>query len=216
MGGNPIRHHGDAVRLGPAGESTEGKPGLGWQRILERDDAGQHAAVELGQYHMHGKIGGAEAAWAVAPCRTLGDGADDLEHRDARRVERRRFVGAAASGKGGHGDDQRRLEPLERLVQKRARLAILQAGDEQRGRGQAACGERRAERIDRRGVVGEQQGAVEDDRHDRMAGLQRRRQAIEVHRALAREIAGKARHRLRLAKVELMSGVMRQPAQQRP
>ena len=144
MRGDPIRDHGDAVRLGPAGESAEGKPGLGWQRILECDDAGQHAAVELGQHHMHGKIGGAEAARAVAPGGALGDGADDLEHRDARRVERRRLIGAAAGGKGRHGDDQRGLEPLERLAQKRARLAILQAGDEQRGRRQAARGERRA------------------------------------------------------------------------
>ena len=124
MRGDPIRDHGDAIRLGPAGESAEGEPGLGWQRILERDGAGQHAAVELGQHHMHGKIGGAEAARAVAPCGALGDGADDLEYRDARRVERRRLV-AAAGGKGRHGDDQRRLQPLKRLAQKRARLAIL-------------------------------------------------------------------------------------------
>ena len=102
----------------------------------------------------------------------LGDGADDLEHRNARRIERRRLVGAAAGGKGRHGDDQRGFEPLERPAQKRARLAILQAGDEQRGRRQAARGERRAKRIDRRGVVGEQQRAVEDDRHDRVAGFE--------------------------------------------
>ena len=96
MRGDPIRDHGDAIRLGPAGENAEGKPGLRRQRILERDDAGEHAAVELGQHHMHGKIGGAEAARTVAPRRALGDGADDLEHRDARRVEWSWLIGAAA------------------------------------------------------------------------------------------------------------------------
>ena len=145
MRGDPVGDHGDAVRLGPAGESAEGEPGLRWQRILECDGAGEHAAVELGQHHMHGQIGGAQPARAVAPRRAFGDGADDLEHRDAGRVERRRLIGAAAAGgKGRHGDDQRRLEPLERLAQKRAGLAILQAGDEQRGRRQAARGECRA------------------------------------------------------------------------
>ena len=144
MRGDPIRHHGDAVRLGPAGECAEGKPGLRRQRILKRNGAGQHAAVEFGQHHMHGKIGRTEAARTFAPCRAFGDGADDLEHRDTRRVERRRLIGAAAGGKGRQGDDQRGFESLQRLAQKRARLAILQAGDEQWGRRQAARGERRA------------------------------------------------------------------------
>ena len=164
---------------------------------------------------MHGKIGGAEPARAVAPRGALGDGADDLEHRNARRIERRRLVGAAAGGKGRHGDDERGFEPLERPVQKRARLTILQAGDEQRGRRQAARGKRRTERIDRCSVVGKQQRAVEDDRHDRMAGFGGRHQPLEIHRAFAREIAGQARHRLRLAQFEVASGMACEPAQQR-
>ena len=65
--GDAVRDHRDAIRLGPARERREGKPVLRRQRILERDGAGEHAAVELGQHDVHGKIGGAEPARAVAP-----------------------------------------------------------------------------------------------------------------------------------------------------
>ena len=62
------------------------------QRIFERDGAGEHAAVELGQDDMHREVGGAEAARAVAPGGALGGGGDDLQHRHAGAVERRRLV----------------------------------------------------------------------------------------------------------------------------
>ena len=112
--GDAIRDQGDAVRLRPVRERREGEPVLRRQRILERDRAGEHAAVELGQHHVHGEIGGAEPARAVAPGRALGGGDHDLQHRHVRPVERRRLARLAAGGEGRGGDDDGGREPRQR------------------------------------------------------------------------------------------------------
>ncbi len=57
-----VGDHGDAVGLGPARQRGEGERVLRRQRVLEGHGAGENAAVELGQHHMHGEIGGAETA----------------------------------------------------------------------------------------------------------------------------------------------------------
>ena len=52
------------------------------QRVLERDCAGEHAAVEFGKDDVHREIGSAEAASALAPCGAARRRADDLQDRD--------------------------------------------------------------------------------------------------------------------------------------
>ena len=130
--GNAVRGHGDTVGLGAAMERGEGKAVLRRQRVLERDHAGEHAAVELRQHHVHGEIGGAEATRAVAPRRAPCGGADDLKHRHAGCVERRRLIQVAAGGKRRRGDDDGGIKPSQGVVQKCRRLWILQAGDDKR------------------------------------------------------------------------------------
>ena len=109
--GDAVGDHRDAIRLGPARQRGEGKTVLRRQRILEGDGAGEHAAVEFGQHDVHREIGGAEPARAVAPGGAPGGGADHLQHRHARRIERRRLVGIAAGGERRRGDDHRGIEP---------------------------------------------------------------------------------------------------------
>ena len=164
--GDPVGDHRDAVRLGAARERSEGKSFVRRQRILEGDGAGEDAAVKLGEHDVHREIGGAEPARAVAPCRAPRGRAHDLQHRNVGGIERRRLADAAAGRERRRGDDDARAEPRKRVAQKCGRVAVLQAGDEERRRRKAAGGKRRAQRVDRRRVGGEQQGAIEDDRHD--------------------------------------------------
>ena len=191
------------------------KPSNEVRRVFERNHAGEHAAVELGQHDMHGKVGGAEAARAVGPGGALGGGDDGLQHRNAGLVERRRIVGAAGRGEGRRGDDQCRRKPWHGRAQEGRRLRILQARDEQRRRRQAARGQRIAERVDRRDVGGEQHRPIEHDRDDGPALRQRIHQAIEIDRLPRRRIAAGSRHRPGLGAIERRARVLREPAQQR-
>ena len=74
-----------------------------------------------------------------------------------------------------------------------ARLGILEARDHERRRRETARGERRAERIDRRGVGGEQRRAVEDDRHHGAPRRERVLEPIEGDHADARQVAAHMR-----------------------
>ena len=78
--------------FGPACQRREGKSLVRRQRVLERDRAGKDAAIKLGQHDMHREIGGAEPARAVAPGGAPRRRADDLQHRNAGSVERRRLA----------------------------------------------------------------------------------------------------------------------------
>ena len=85
--------HGDAVRLRPIDHGREGQLALRRQALLESDSAREHAAIELGQHDVHGEIGGAEPARAVAPSRALGVCHHQLEHRHIRSIERGQLSG---------------------------------------------------------------------------------------------------------------------------
>ena len=211
--GDPVRHDGDAVRLGPARVGGEGERSVARQRVLEGDGARENAPIELRQHHMHGEIGGAEPAGALPPRRTPRRGDHHLQHRRVDAVERGGLV-LAARGEGRGGDDHRRSESLKRAAHECAGFGVFQARDHQRRRRQPACGQRRAQGIDRRGVGGEQRRAVEDDRHDGPSRRERGGKRIETDRALAGEIAGAARHGLGFGLVAFRPGMTGETAQQ--
>ena len=192
QGFDAVAHHGHAVMLRAARKRGEGKCVVARQRVLESDDAEEHAAVELGQHHIHGKIRRAKPARAVLPGRAPRRGDHHLQHRRARPIERR-CRPLAASRECRRGDDDRRGKPLERASNERGALGILEARDHERGRRQSARGERRAERIDRRGVGGEQRRAVKDDRHHGATRRERVLEPIEGDHADARQVAAHMR-----------------------
>ncbi len=212
---NPIRDHRDPVRLRPVHERRERKPIMLRQWILEGHDAREHAAVEFGQNHVHREIGGAEPARAVAPCGALGGRSDDLEDGNVGAVEWRRVINIAAGRKSRRRDDQSRIKPRERVANERCCVRVLQAGDQKRGWREAARRQGVAQHIDRRGVSREQHGAVEDNRHNRAAGDERRCELIEIDRALARQITRHARDRRRFCRLQRNPRMAGQTAQQR-
>ncbi len=209
----------NTVRLRAIGKGGEGKALDRGQRILEGHRAGEHAAVELGKHDMHREIGGAEAARAVLPCAAFCRREHGLEHRHSGAVERCRLAGLARRERR-RGDDRDRSKPGERRAHEIGGGRLLEARDHQRRRRKAARFERRAQGIDRRGVGGEQERAVEDHRHHRLAGRKARRKAVEIDGADARKIAGAARQRLRFANLGTLgpgtlATVPREPAEQR-
>ena len=139
------------------------RPSSGGGRILERDRAGQHAAVELGQHDMHRKIGRAKPARAVEPGGALGGGDDGLQApaRRPRRAairSRRRLAANAVVATMTEGASR-----AHRVAQEGRRLRVLQTRDEQRRGRKAARGQRLAKRVDRRNVRGQQHRAIEHD-----------------------------------------------------
>ena len=175
--GDAIRDESDPVRLRPVGERGEGKPVLRRQRVLERDRAREHAAIELRQHHMHGEIGGAQPARAVAPGRALGGRDHDLQHRHA----------GPSSGVGSPGSPPAANAVVVRMTAGASRASaarmnsaasrLLEARDHERRRREAARGQRLAQRVDRRGIGRKQQRPIEDDRHHRPAGRKLPRRA---------------------------------------
>ncbi len=105
--GYSIRNHRDPVGFGSACECGEAKSLVLGQQILECDGPGEHAAIKLGQHDVHCQIGGAETARAVAPGGSLRRSAYDLEHRDARSIERCRLVYICPGSECRHRDDER-------------------------------------------------------------------------------------------------------------
>ena len=123
--------HRDAVGFGPARQRGEGKSFLRRQRILERDAPASTRPSSSGKHNVHGEIGGAEAACALAPCGAPRRRADDLQHRDA----------GASSGVGSPPPPAAKAvvvtmtagsKPRERVAQERGGVRVFQAGDEQR------------------------------------------------------------------------------------
>ena len=92
---------------------------------------------------------------------------------------------------------------------------ILQACNDERRCREAARRQRRAESVNRRRIGREQQRAVEDDRHDGLAGIKRSGKPVEIDRAFARQIAGVPRDELGFLRLEIEAGMAGEPPQQR-
>ena len=87
-GGDAVGNGGDAACVGAVGEAGELQVGVALSRRLEAGDAGEEAAIDLGQDDMHGQIGGRQAALGHGPVAAPRGGEGDLEHRAAGAVER--------------------------------------------------------------------------------------------------------------------------------
>ena len=124
------------------------------------------------------------------------------------------FAAIAARREGRSGDDECGIKPRERVLQERRGFAVLEAGDDERSRRQTTRRQRRAQRVDRRGVVRQQQRAVKNDWDDRFARIQRSAEPIEINSAFAGQITREPRHWLWLARFEIGTGMASEPAQQ--
>ena len=208
-----IRDHRDPVGLRPVGHAGERQAVERRHRVLEGDGAGEHAAVELGQHHVHRQIGCAKPARAVEPCGALGGGDDRLKHGNAGVIERR-FRGAVADrGECRGGNDDRRREPRHGVAQEGRGWRILQTCHEQRRRRETARGQCLAKRIDGRNVRGQQHRAIENDGNHRPALRYRRQQPVEADCLLGRIIRAEARQRLWLAASERQACMPGKPPQ---
>ena len=154
--GDPIRDHRDAVRLRPAGERVKASPSCGGNGSLKATTPASTRPSSSGSTTCMARSAAprprglsrqaARLVVALTTCSTGTSGASSGVGSSALPPAAKAVVVTISAG----------FEPRERLAQKRGGLAILQAGDEQRRRRQAARGERLAQRIDRRGVGGEQ------------------------------------------------------------
>ena len=142
---------------------------------LEGDGACQQAAVELGQHHVHGKIGGREAARGVLPCLAHAARQHGLQDRHVGGIEHRGVV--APHRREGRGvDDDRRPVGRDQSFELRPDRRVLQAAHRHAQRHQTLPVERFHERRDRRDVGCHQVGAIEDDQGDGTAAVRRRAQ----------------------------------------
>ena len=104
-GFDPRGDGGDARRVGAVFAAGVFKVAVPRRGFLEAGDAGEEAAVHLGQDNVHGEVGGRQAAGGAGPGGAVGGGERDLEHGDVGGVEGRR-IGRAAGGEGGGVDDR--------------------------------------------------------------------------------------------------------------
>ena len=164
--------------------------GVAAERRLERDGAAEDAAVDLGQRDVHRQVAWPQPLRAGAPVFLVAAREDDLEDR-AIRPQR---IGAARRGDrepGGVEDHGGRVRG-EGRGDERGRLAVLEALDIDRQRPQTPRGERRDQRIDRRGVPRLHQRAVEDERHDPAIAAPARFDLAEARQRLPRPVETRA------------------------
>ena len=140
-------------------------------RRLEGNGAGEDSPVDLRQRDMHRQIRRPQAAQRSAP----GVDADARQHHlQDRRVEgvERRSVGCVeTSGKRRGVEHDVKASAIEKSAQAFERRLILEAGHKDaRGR-QTLVAERLGQGFDRREVVGQIYGAIEDDKRVRRARL---------------------------------------------
>ena len=83
------------------GDGAELGRGVARVRRLERDGAGQNAAVDLRQRDMHCEIGGSEAAERGAPGLEPHARQHDLQHRRVDGIENGSSALVEPGGKGG-------------------------------------------------------------------------------------------------------------------
>ncbi len=103
---------------------------------LERDGAGDNAAIDLRQGHVHGDVAGTQAIQIIAPIIFVRAREDHLNDRYAGPLQGRIRAGAAGFGDGEAGrvkDHARRFLGKDR-IHSFGRDGFLQGGDENRQR----------------------------------------------------------------------------------
>ena len=122
---------GDAVRIRTMQDRGEFVRGVGQPDILERQDATEQAAVDLGQHDVHGEVGRAEAPRAADPGVACTARLDDLQHGRVGRVEDGAAAGPLGRKRGGVENDVGRVR-LDQAGQNRNRGLVLEARDRDR------------------------------------------------------------------------------------
>ncbi len=230
-----IRHQDDDLSIGPGClfHRQEGSYSVGNLRnavrfrlvrqvcgifsSLEGDRAGEDAAVELRQHHVHGKVGGVEATPSFRPALAPRRGDNDLENGQAAAVENGFAVVIGAAGEGRGGEDGGRGEIGNRPFYECDRFGILQAADEDRQRCKTARHQRLEQGVDRCCVIGKQHGAVEEDRQARRIGCETGQKHFRWDDALARAVKAGFRHDgCRRQRVVVAPRQHGQPARQKP
>ena len=105
---DPLGNLFDAIRLRLVQEPAKAQQVIANAFRLEGQCTRMNAAIELGQHHMHGQIGGRQAALVVRPGFTPGRRDNCLHDRYAEAIENRCLTGLSAAGESGGGHDQGR------------------------------------------------------------------------------------------------------------
>ena len=145
-------------------------------RRLERYGARKDSPVDLRQRDMHREIRRPKAALRGAPRLEVDPGQHDLQDRRIEAVERRSLLCIQTRGKGGGVEYDVEALPIEKGVQAFERRLVLEAGHEHARDREPLVAERVGQRFDRLKIVGEIDGAIEDDEGARcaLAGLANR------------------------------------------
>ncbi len=140
-------------------------------RRLEGYGAGEDAAVDLRQGDMHRKVGGTEAARRRAPGVEPGAREDHLQHRRVDPIENGPVAFVEPGGERGGVEHNVERLALDERPKGRERRLVLEAGHiDARGR-ESLGAHRLGQRLDRLEIVGEIDGAIEDDQRVRRAPL---------------------------------------------
>ena len=159
--------------------------------LLERDDAGQQAPVELGDRDLRGRVERGQAGRAGLPRRARARRAHRLQHRHVEGDERAGvpLVGGARAAGGEHGREQRVDVAVEQRQGGDVAIAVAPqrvAPDRERVAARGLDG--RAQRVDEVGVAGQAVRAVEADADRRPAGIVALEHALERHVARAGQV----------------------------
>ena len=141
--------------------------GVGRFQFLERGHAGKDATVDFRQHDVDREIRRRQPAIGLLPHRAVGAGQRHLQHRRIDTIEHRAVV--AARGKGGDVDDHVGRDPADPMPQPRVAVGIFQARGEQADRPDAAARKFGHQPVDRIGVGGGEEGAIEHHQRDRRA-----------------------------------------------
>jgi hypothetical protein len=151
----------DPVRCRGVGSARELQVGVAGGGFLERGHAGQDPPVDLGQDDVHGQIGGRQASCRPGPGRLCRGGQRHLEDRHPGGIERRsRSLAASGEGRRVHDDGRREMRHLSRQPCPRARR--LERRREQPQDPELPRTKSAEQSLDRRGIGGDEVGAVED------------------------------------------------------
>ena len=186
-------HEGHALGFGLVTQHVEfgalAAPGC----ALEADGAGDDAAIDFGQHHLHRQVTRGQAMRVGLPLIKGDTGGDELQHRGIAGQGGRHGAHLGAFERG-HGE-ARRVQHHSHAVLGSQRLhhglsgRVLQRIDRQRNGVQAGRGECGQHGVEHRRVAGLQVGAVEQQQRNRRAG--------NVRRGVRRLVAHCRRQRLR-------------------
>ncbi len=143
---------------------------------------------------MHREIRRPESAQGGAPSVETDSSQHDLQHRRIERVERRSLIRVQTGGEGGGIEHDVEGPPGEEGAQGRERRVILETGHEDADDSKALVAKRASQRFYRTEIVGEIDGAIEDDKGGRRALPSVKTRSVEAAEGPDRDGRWSARH----------------------